>query len=115
MHFDLFIRAVAEYLGLKKPFDILLSSRDGKYAAWHLPVYTRNGKLKSHKITINFVNLQTDDRNLKTLVAHEMIHAWQEENGHMAEYHGPQFQNMAAGLSRKFPSLKGIYDPELDQ
>ena len=68
-----------KFLGLKKPVNLRIITRKNRWAdAEYEPEYSdKTGKLKEHKITIFFKN---NTRDFDTLVAHELIHAWQEEN-----------------------------------
>ncbi len=101
-----------EYLGLKKPFSVEIKSRKKKdcdAAYWGL--YNEKGNLKSHLIRVYLGN--NSNRSLETLIAHELIHAWQEEKG-LKEIHGPEFIKMARKMEYKF-CLSNIYIPEIDK
>lgn len=64
-----------------------------KNAATYRALYSRK-HLKKHIIRINVTNLQYDVRGVNELIAHEFIHAWQEENN-IDDVHGYPFQSMA--------------------
>ena len=103
--------AYIKYLGLKKPVNLRIITRKNRFAdAEYEPEYSdKTGKLKEHNITIYFKN---NCRDFDTLVAHELIHAWQEENK-KAEIHGPHFRRLAAKMEKEF-GLKSIYLPDVD-
>ena len=101
-----------EFLGLKKPVTITIKTRKGRDCdAFYFPDYSdRTGKLKGHKITIYTVDC---GRDFETLLAHELIHAWQEEKN-KAEFHGKYFQTMAKSMVESF-GLKNIYIKGVDK
>jgi len=100
-----------EYLGLKKPVYVTLTTRKHKVNdAWYQPRYGDSGKLQSHRIKV-YLNTDTD-RDIKSLIAHELIHAWQEENK-IGGVHGKKFARKARAMSRRFV-IPRIYRPELD-
>lgn len=100
-----------DYLGLKKPITIRIVPKGNKLAdAEYEAEYTEKGKLLEHIITVYTKGLQ---RNFETLIAHELIHAWQEENK-KSETHGPAFIKYARKMERDF-GLCNIYDPEVDE
>lgn len=99
-------------LGLERPFDIQIKSRRHKSmdaAYWGLR--TESGKLQSHLIRVYLGN--EESRSLDTLIAHELIHAWQEENK-LKEIHGVTFRYWAEKLEYIF-GLEGIYIPGTDE
>lgn len=104
-----FIFDLIHELELRKPVDIKLSTRRSKISGLYDPIYSDSGRLKSHKITIW---LDKDNRPLKTLIAHELIHAWQEENKKQ-DIHGESFRDLAQYLEIKY-NMRDIFDPELD-
>lgn len=87
--------------------------------AYHEAKINSQGKLKSHKIVIYMGDVETETRNLMTILIHELIHAWQTEqiayNGANPEMqdHGIEFQEMAQHLQQIY-FYWNIYDPELD-
>lgn len=98
-------------LGLKKPFRINLKPKikhnaEGLY--WGL---YRRGKLISHRIDILFG--PETSRDTDTLILHELIHAWQEENG-FKDIHGASFRSMAWTLV-KLTGKAEIYLPDTDE
>jgi hypothetical protein len=87
-----------EYLGLEKPYTIKLNSKGKKSAsAEYRASYNRGGELVSHQITIYLGNQDTDTRDIETLIAHELIHAYQEEHN-IDEIHGDDFASIAGLL-----------------
>ena len=100
-----------EFLGLKLPVTLTVKTREGKTCeAFYIGDYsTKTGKLKGHKITIYTKN---SGRDFDTLLAHELIHAWQEEKG-KAEIHGQYFQTLADSMSASF-GLKDIFITGVD-
>ena len=53
------------------------------------------------------------DRDLETVLAHELIHAYHEENG-ILEWHGKRFKNDAKLMTKKFSWLKDVYRKGID-
>lgn len=101
-----------KFLGLKKPVNLRIVTRRNKSAdAEYEPEYSdKTGKLKEHKITIFF---KDNTRDFETLLAHELIHAWQEE--HKArETHGPAFIKYARKMEKHF-GLREIYISGIDE
>lgn len=106
------LELMISWLDLKKPVDLTIKTRKGKDCdAYYLPNYSdRNGRLKGHKIV---VYLTDSGRTLETLVAHELIHAWQEENNKQ-EFHGKHFQRLAESMGSAF-GLEKIYWEGVDE
>lgn len=97
-----------EYLGLEIPYTIKLNSKGKKSAsAEYRASYNRGDILISHQITIYLGNQDTDSRDIETLIAHELIHAYQEEHN-INEIHGDDFAEIAGLLSR-YLETAGIY------
>jgi Zn-dependent peptidase ImmA (M78 family) len=102
------IDLTVEYLGLEKPYTIKLNSKGKKSAsAEYRASYNRGGELVSHQITIYLGNQDTDSRDIETLIAHELIHAFQEEHN-IIEIHGDDFIDVA-GLLSMYLETAGIY------
>lgn len=98
------------FLGIEKPYKIILKpSLKGNAAEYYAMM--RKQKLVSHVIRVSVDNLETDTRDLNTLIVHEFIHAWQQEKG-LTEIHGKYFRRMAKILGHEFKMpniyLKGI-------
>ncbi len=101
-----------KFLGLKKPVNLRIITKKNRWAdAEYEPEYhDRNGKLREHNITVYF---RDNTRDFETLIAHELIHAWQEENK-AYETHGPKFIKYARKMEKHF-GLREIYLPEIDE
>ncbi len=101
-----------KFLKLKKPVNLTVINRKNKSAdAEYEPEYSdKTGKLKNHNITIWFCD---NTRDFDTLVAHELIHAWQEENKKW-ETHGPAFIKCARKMEKEF-GLREVYLPDVDE
>lgn len=99
-------------LGLTKPVTLTIKTRKGKDCdAYYLPLYSdRTGKLIGHKITIY---TKKTTRDFETLLAHELIHAWQEEQKKQ-EIHGKHFRKIAEQLELEF-GLTEIFIKGIDK
>lgn len=97
-------------LSITRPYKIeLLSSSNVESDALYWPVYSdKKGKL-THNIRVYLGNKH---RTLEALIAHEFIHAWQEEQK-LIEIHGPKFIAMARELEEHI-GISGIYNKETD-
>lgn len=108
------IQQFADWLGIKKPYEIEIRSKSHKkMTAAYWGLYTEKGNLSKHLIRVylgNFTN--PNERPLESIIAHEMIHAWQEENG-INEIHGLKFIAKAQGISRAF-NLTQVFIPGTD-
>lgn len=107
------ITEVIGFLRLQKPYRITLKPRvykDNRAVYWG--VY-RKGVLVRHNIQIGLVGIDTDQRNLETLITHEFIHAWQEENG-IKEIHGKEFIKKSLQIEKLF-GIPNIYLKEFDK
>lgn len=96
-------------LGILKPYNISIKARSNKHADAEYRAIYKKGRLVSHDIRIYMGNAF---RSLNTLIVHELIHAWQEENG-VNEIHGKDFRYIARELSKKY-KLPDIYIPGVD-
>lgn len=107
------IQQYSDFLGLRYPVEITIKTRlHKKMDGYHIPVYSdKTGNLRYHKIVIYITNIS---RPFYTVLAHELIHAWQEENSKRDEFHGKQFQKIASKMCAKF-ALERIYVPECDK
>jgi hypothetical protein len=103
-----------EFLGLKSPVELTFKTKSHKSMdAVYYPKFSNKGNLKAHKITVFLGNLDVNSkRTLNELIAHELLHAWQQENN-IAEFHGPNFIMMAIAMKHAF-DLPNIYLAELD-
>lgn len=99
-----------DYLGLKKPVTIhIIPRKNSDCEAEYEPEYSERGKLCEHIITLYTKN---PTRDFETLIAHELIHAWQEENK-KTETHGPAFIKYARKIEAHF-NLQNVYIPNVD-
>lgn len=99
------------FLDLHMPVALHIKTRTGKDCdAYYMPRYNSKGKLKQHDITIYTENCE---REFNTLLAHELIHAKQEELEY-ADTHGPSFRKYARKLAKEF-NLKKIYRKTVDK
>ena len=105
------LHALIAHMGITKPVTVTIKTRKNKDAdAFYLPHYSdRTAKLIGHKITIYTVDTT---RDFDTLLAHELIHAKQEEM-RIAEIHGPVFTTLAADLETNF-GLQEIFIYDVD-
>ena len=106
------LNTLIQHLGLTLPVTVTIKTRKGKDCdALYLPHYSdRTAKLIGHKITIYTVDTT---RDFDTLLAHELIHAKQEEM-RIAEIHGPVFTTLAADLETNF-GISEIYIHDIDE
>ena len=100
------LKSYTTFLRLTKPVTITVKTRTHKeHDAYYMPKYSdRTAKLLEHKIVIYVENMS---RSFDTLLAHELIHAWQEEKG-LSEFHGKHFKSMAKKMGEYF-GLQNIY------
>ena len=100
-----------KFLGLKKPVNLRIVTRKNRFAdaEYEAEYSDKTGKLKEHQITIFY---KDNSRNLDTLIAHELIHAWQEVNK-KAETHGEYFKKYARKMEKEF-NLTEIYIDGVD-
>lgn len=100
-----------DYLGLELPVYVELRTISKKpFHAYYIPKYNKHEKVCAHIIKINLENIT---RGPDTLLAHELIHAWQEENN-KRDTHGKSFKKMAAKIEKAF-GIIGLYIPDTDQ
>ena len=101
------------FLKLKKPVDIQFRFRQSSdYDAEYWPKMRDNGSIKRHIIRFYVCADQDFERDFNTLLAHELIHAYQAER-ELTEIHGKHFKKWAKKLQKTF-GIKGIYNSELD-
>jgi hypothetical protein len=99
-----------DYLQLKKPITLRIIPRiNSDCDAEYEPEYSERGKLCEHVITVYTRN---PTRDFDVLIAHELIHAWQEEKK-LTETHGPAFIKRARKMEKDF-GLHEIYIPDID-
>ena len=103
-----FVQDQSQVLNLKFPVEVRLCFRDSVNDAEYIPRFNARGELKRHIIKLFIA--ENNSRDVETLIIHELIHAYQEENK-ITEIHGKSFAKMAA----RFPDYPNIYIPELDE
>ena len=101
-----FIQKQSQVLKLTVPVELRLCFRESDNDAEYVPRFNDRGELKRHIIKL-FIG--ENHRDTETLIIHELIHAWQEENK-ITEIHGKSFAKMA----RKWPQYPDVYIPEID-
>jgi hypothetical protein len=100
-----------EYLELELPVEVRVKQKHNrKCDAYYLPKFNRVGKLRGHLIVIFTINT---GRDFDTLLAHELLHAKQEEMG-LTEIHGKRFREWAENMESDF-KLSEIYIAKLDK
>ena len=106
------LNTLIKHLGLKKPVAVTIKTKKGKDCdALYVPRYSdRTAKLIGHKIVIYTVGTT---RSFETLLAHELIHAKQEEM-RLTEIHGDFFQQTALEVESSF-GIEDIYLDDTDE
>ena len=104
------LKDMVKFLGLKKRVELTIKTVPGEEEdAYYLSIRSDRGRLVGHEIVIFTENTE---RSFETLLAHELIHAWQEEKRY-DENHGPKFKDMAAKMEDEF-NLIDIYRSGVD-
>lgn len=103
--------ALIKYLELELPvkFKVIkneLSDIDAEYQA----KFDRWGNPMGHLITVWELDCS---RPLESLIAHELIHAWEFEHGIVEGLHSPEFKQMAEAIESDF-GIEEIYLPGID-
>jgi len=103
-----------EFLKLQFPVELTIKTKSNKHDdAVYLPKFSNRGNLKAHKIVVYLGNQDIyARRTLDELIAHELIHAWQQENK-IVEWHGINFRLRAIAMDDEF-DLPNIYLADLD-
>lgn len=104
------IETIRAELNLKLPIKFVLEEKDNSTAGYYIPLYSKKGIIRKHKI---FINMLDGGRSFESLIAHEMIHAWQEEN-RKKDCHGKSFIKMSQHIQNVL-KIEGIFDPECDK
>lgn len=99
---DTLFKLCAASLNIKKPYSVrFLSKGRGEYktcAGLYISRF-RYGKIVSHDITIHLDAVSNAEYDIASVIAHEFIHACQEENNLWTEkYHDGLFVNLAKKL-----------------
>ena len=110
-----FVDTVHGKLDLLCPVELRFKFIDNEETdAEYIPKFNKRGDIKRHIITFYVCPQWQFERSFQTLIAHELIHAWQAENN-CGEIHGEKFQYWARILEQDFGiMLDRVYDPELD-
>ena len=104
------LKEIAMYLELEKPIEIQIKTKKKKTMhAAYWGMYDEYGELKYHLIRVYGFDQY---RGFESLIAHELIHGWQEER-HIDEIHGPQFRHMARAIEHTF-QIENVYIPGVD-
>lgn len=105
------LKRLIKHIGITKPVTVIIKTRKGKNAdAFYIPHYSNStAKLIGHRITIY---TKATTRDFDTLLAHELIHAKQEEL-RIPEIHGKIFKQWAADLETNF-GLSEIFIKDID-
>lgn len=106
--------AMIEFSKVKFPVEIRITRKCAEVVAEYQPRYTNAGKIKKHIIWIHWWELLTDYRDIHTVIAHELIHAMQEEK-RLTEIHGPFFRKWARKFRKEFDFLRDVFDPSVDK
>lgn len=104
------IETIRATLNLKLPVKFVFEEKENDSAGYYIPLYSKKGLLRKHKI---FINMLDCGRSFESLIAHEMIHAWQEEN-RKKDCHGKSFIKMSQHIQNVL-KIEGIFDPECDK
>lgn len=117
MQLGTLIIRLSEFLKLQNPVTVIIKTEKApeEPQAEYAPIYSDDtGELEAHEITIWLDGIETQGRDFNTIVAHEFIHAWQEERG-LSDIHGFAFRSEATELEKTFPKLRGIFCAEIDE
>lgn len=105
------VLACVDILGISRPYSVKIISKTKKDTeAEYIARYSEKHKRLTHDIR---VYLGENTRPLESLIAHEFIHAWQEEKG-LTEIHGKYFRKIARELEEAF-NLPDIYIKGIDK
>ena len=105
------IQEIISALDIKLPVTFTISTRENKNTdGYYMPVRDDEEELTGHRIRV-YMNSDTS-RSIEAIIAHELIHAWQEENSDNA-VHGKRFAYRARKLETKF-NLTSVYIPRVD-
>lgn len=118
---DKLILACIEILELKRPVDIRFVSRirNKNWCAYHY-AEIKNEKVIKHVIKYSLETSRDTDRDMQTIIAHEMVHAWQAEYYPHSATHGVRFRDKAFDLrdnllNEGFDIHDDIYCAETDK
>ena len=99
------IEDLVRYLDLEIPYRIIIKPSLKSGCCGEYVEMRRKGKLIQHRISLaadSFI-----ERSFESLIAHELIHAWQVEWTKETEHHGKEFKRMARNIEQEFgiPSI----------
>ena len=94
------IEDLVRYLDLEIPYRIIIKPKLSDNACGEYVEMRRKGKLFQHRVTLgaDWFN----QRSFESLVAHELIHAWQVEWTTEKKHHGKEFRRMARNIEQEF-------------
>jgi hypothetical protein len=118
----LFIQACCEVIHVRKPLQIRFNpkAKGAKDAAGYYESRTRKGRIIGHVIFINLDVVWTSNYKLCDVIAHEICHAAQFENGlHKGgKYHDKAFQTICTILEKALRKTEfkvgKLYNPKTD-
>jgi predicted SprT family Zn-dependent metalloprotease len=119
----LFIQACCEVVHVRKPVQIRFNpkAKGVKDAAAYYESRLRKGKIIGHVIFVNLDITWTSNYSLQDVIAHEICHAAQFENGLYKEgnlYHDEAFQAICKLLKKALQKTEykvgPLYNPKVD-
>lgn len=105
-----FIKSVISSLKITLPVTFTITTKESNNDGYYMPIHNDDCELVGHRIRI-YLNSDTS-RSVEAIIAHELIHAWQEENSDTG-VHGRKFAYRARKLEKKY-ALNNIYIPRVD-
>lgn len=98
------IELVVKLIRVERPVKFIIRKKfSNKFVAQH-QAFTLDDVVCQHIITINMGNVilgsGDGERDLETLIVHELIHAWQSERGYN-DKHGKTFQRKVKQVAGK--------------
>lgn len=93
------IIVASKILNLKAPVEVRFvpKLRNKSWNAYHIGRFNDSNKVIRHVIKI-ITGYEDYSRNTLTIIAHEMVHAWQAEYAPKSAVHGKVFQRKAREL-----------------
>jgi hypothetical protein len=93
------ITLASKILNLKAPVEVRFvpKLRNKSWNAYHIGRFNDSNKVIRHVIKI-ITGYEDSKRNTRTILAHEMVHAWQTEYAPKSAVHGKVFQRKACEL-----------------
>lgn len=120
MYIEKLIAHCIKYLEIKANVEVKFRTkfpRNMKGTRAYHNAWVRNNKVIRHVIQLLMIE---DARDAETVIAHEFVHAWQDEYAPKSAVHGVKFQVMATRLreylnENGFNIKEAIYCPEMDK